>query len=116
MASVEAPEVLVHWFRKIRVLTRFQGDAKVTSSVVEKSVPSTGSPVVTKAQLKRERAAAKKEKQKAKKEAKGQRDQEWAGDIDRQNESFEQYYKVSKILNLPYSSLMSRCLEPRASS
>jgi len=46
-------------------------------------------------QKKRERAVAKHEKRKEKKAKEGKRDDQWTGEIDRQNPLFERYYKVS---------------------
>jgi hypothetical protein len=51
-------------------------------------------PPKSNAQKKRDRAAAKQEKHKAKKAKSAKRDDQWTGEIDRQNPLFERYYKV----------------------
>jgi hypothetical protein len=49
-------------------------------------------------QKKRDRAVAKQEKHKAKKVKNATRDDQWTGEIDRQNPLFERYYRVRTIV------------------
>ncbi|KIM25888.1 hypothetical protein M408DRAFT_330889 [Serendipita vermifera MAFF 305830] len=54
-------------------------------------------PPISNAQKKRDRAAAKLEKHKSKKAKSGKREEQWTGDIDRQNPAFERYYKAQGV-------------------
>lgn len=63
--------------------------------MVQETTNRGGEQPKSNAQKKRDRLAAKQEKQKAKKAKDGKRDDQWAGEIDRQNLLFEKYYQVS---------------------